>query len=569
MGKLSQLKVTIYTSEKRKNSLECPLKHFITGINKIKFVLLDFHPEHVSIIKKTYLTFLTSLLLLNKRNKSFTVVSLQKNKWMTLNDKRIFSNPNSLIISWLQTLARELTGKEKDFKPFWNQQCLENSKKLWLPIETDYVDLHSNSSNSYLKVVESNSSFSILKMENPQNKNCLRTYSPSFTFTHVDQWVNEDTRTKKIRLYPNVNQRKILKNWLGTTRWVYNKTLEYIKSQNLNRVNVVELTSKFITEKTREGIKNSEVPEWTFDTPKDIRKGALRDIEKAYKTAFTNLKNGNITRFQLRYKSKKSSTSVEIPNTAIKYKDGDLEIYKSRGLGKIKISRRQKKKDNIDITQYCRLQCIRNQWFLCVPYKKSSEERKEPEKEVCSLDPGVRTFQTIYSATEVIKVQHNRDTFRKLRDKLDHFKSLRAQKIISSSTYKRRHDRIQRRLLNISDEIHYKTIQILRNYRHILLPSFENQEMVSRNRSLSSKTKREMFGLRHYVFKNRIQTSMNLDRFSNVNIVSEEYTSKTCSNCGIMNTPGTDIYKCSNCNLVIDRDMNGARNILLKHLKNI
>lgn len=50
-------------------------------------------------------------------------------------------------------------------------------------------------------------------------------------------------------------------------------------------------------------------------------------------------------------------------------------------------------------------------------------------------------------------------------------------------------------------------------------------------------------------------------------IVDESYTSKTCGRCGNLNNKlgGNKIYKCTNCNLVIDRDINGARNILLKH----
>ena len=51
-------------------------------------------------------------------------------------------------------------------------------------------------------------------------------------------------------------------------------------------------------------------------------------------------------------------------------------------------------------------------------------------------------------------------------------------------------------------------------------------------------------------------------------IKSEEYTSKCCGNCGILG----DKYKhrikmCENCNSQIHRDINGARNILLKNSK--
>ena len=50
-------------------------------------------------------------------------------------------------------------------------------------------------------------------------------------------------------------------------------------------------------------------------------------------------------------------------------------------------------------------------------------------------------------------------------------------------------------------------------------------------------------------------------------ICTEEYTSKTCSKCGEINEKlgGKKIFKCEKCQLQIDRDFNGAINILLKN----
>ena len=53
-------------------------------------------------------------------------------------------------------------------------------------------------------------------------------------------------------------------------------------------------------------------------------------------------------------------------------------------------------------------------------------------------------------------------------------------------------------------------------------------------------------------------------------IVNEYYTSKSCCSCGIINhnLGSNKVLKCLNCDLEIDRDINGSINILLKGLSN-
>ncbi|KAE9036885.1 hypothetical protein PR003_g7001 [Phytophthora rubi] len=49
----------------------------------------------------------------------------------------------------------------------------------------------------------------------------------------------------------------------------------------------------------------------------------------------------------------------------------------------------------------------------------------------------------------------------------------------------------------------------------------------------------------------------------------EEYTSKTCSGCGKLkeNLGGSEVYKCVFCGAHMDRDLNGAKNILIKNIE--
>lgn len=72
----------------------------------------------------------------------------------------------------------------------------------------------------------------------------------------------------------------------------------------------------------------------------------------------------------------------------------------------------------------------------------------------------------------------------------------------------------------------------------------------------------------HYTFKQRILWKASQTTWCQVHIVTEDYTSKTCGNCGFIkdNLGRAKIYKCEKCKMVMDRDVNGARNIYLKNL---
>lgn len=50
-------------------------------------------------------------------------------------------------------------------------------------------------------------------------------------------------------------------------------------------------------------------------------------------------------------------------------------------------------------------------------------------------------------------------------------------------------------------------------------------------------------------------------------IIGEEYTTKTCGNCGTLenNIGDKKEWSCKNCKVSFDRDINGARNIMLKY----
>ena len=102
-----------------------------------------------------------------------------------------------------------------------------------------------------------------------------------------------------------------------------------------------------------------------------------------------------------------------------------------------------------------------------------------------------------------------------------------------------------------------------RNYKVVLLPIFETQKMKP---NLGRGTNRVMDIYSHYKFQQKM-IYQGKKYGCDVKIVDEHYTTKTCGNCGCMNhfVGNSNVFWCPYCKIELERDFQGARNILLKN----
>jgi putative transposase len=484
-----------------KKPLQCSLSQFVDGLKTVKSKLskegdLDHHLT----------LFLASTLILNKRGKC---VVLEPSK-------------NTSLTSKIACLLGKIL-KGKNFKPFWNEKCLEESKDLWIP---EGVNVAKEDNLPFWMAEETTSHI-----------------NSSFTST------KSGLRTLKVRLYPTPEQRKIFKEWMRTTRWLWNKVLGRVEQENLKK-DFFGLRTKFVTSKN-----NPEVEEWQTKTPVKVRDGAIKDLVTSYKSSFSNLRNGNINQFKIGFKSKKRCEypTITIPKSGISTSE-KLYIYKRYIKTPIKF-----RGDIKPIKYDCKLSFDGIKWFLSIPYEKSISTSYA--KDTCvALDPGVRNFMVGYSTSEAFKVKVNHLKFKKLLRKMDLLQSLRDLKKIKKRSWKYKRKRLTFRISNLVNEVHYKTIKKLEKFEKILLPSFESQGIVKRSRN--NFLNRNIIQLKHFRFQERLKDHIG-DRLI---IVGEEYTSKTCGVCGFLSEVGSsEVFKCGNCTFTCDRDVNGARNIYLKH----
>ncbi len=481
----------------------------------------------------------------------------------------------------LQTLDQGSTSKDQVYVPFWNSRLQETSNKLWCPIETDSVDLPLNCLSGSFNNMELNSWFLTRTWNHLQTQNLQKTFLPSSMFSIVELMEGESTKqrkktrigtkkkettktpncVRKIRLKPSQEVVTIFKKWFGCVRLTYNIALHAINHQKFPK-NMYRLRDKFVT--------SCNIPkhlQFLLDTPKHVREGALTDLMKAFQI---NFDKGE--KFEMKYRSKKDTQSIIIPKAAIKLlkETGTLKMYPTYLQTALKCNI----KDVTEIGNDCRLvmdKLGRLYLHVLMFQEVASENQRGKQEAWAALDPGVRTFMTLYSPQgKVIKFGHN-DNIRLLRlcKHLDKLISKRdKEKGKTKRRMKKAEQRLRYRIKNLVNDVHWKVINhLLLHFDNIVIPPFQVKEMTKKTqRVLNKTTTRCMYNWCHFLFRKRLIEKAK-QRNVKVFVRTEEYTSKTCTLCGHQNNvKGKKVVCCSKCCIKVDRDIAGARNIFIKNV---
>lgn len=565
------------------------------------------------------------IFFLYNKDKKLKIQYFISDKRLIINNKLITYKKVNNVQKILKIIILQLIDYQIKLKPFWNDNCLNISNQLWLPIN----EIKNNINYTNFSITESinnlnnndfkNSDFFTKFKINPVDINVInnnihqikeknKELNQKKIDTHIKEgkkglpttlinedkilYENEVMRTKQIRIYPNKDQINIFKNWFGTCRSIYNKVLYSYKHTEKNKPNLsnfMSLRNSYVTYKSKNNEINPNIEKWELDVPKDVRAETLRDLSKSYNITLNNLKNNKIHHFNMRYRKKKDNQSIVIPNTAIKYiieqdkkkkkndnqknsKCKSLYIYNSFIKDKIRYCKKDFNKNkkfflkNNKFIYDSRLIKKNNKYYISVVYKIQKINNNVSNNTV-SLDPGFRTFQTCYSPNKITEYKINNERISKVIKRIDKLKSLSStteSKSISNK-YNKKINRLEERKKNQMKEIHYKVINdLIKENDIIILPNFENQEI--QKTILNKKVRRSINIYSHYTFKCRLKDKLSLYHNKQMINLSEEYTSKTCSKCGnIDNNLGCKkIYHCNNCEMILDRDINGARNIFIK-----
>lgn len=475
--------------------------------------------------------------------------------------------------------AQRIASNEKVLKPFWNELCRELASLLWLPTETDLRDLGLTSFDKSLSEMVENSWFST-KLYSRQNKSLPTTCSlrqaqcGAISSTYFPQECTgscfdyaqhkEIIKSKSIKLSPTPAQKRTFKHWHDVSRWVYNQALNFMivyetcEELGVKKPSWMDIKKMF----------TQTLPEWTKDVPFQIKGIAVKEAVNAY-WATLKAHKGKKGKIYFKFRSYKDPVqSCFIPKTAI----SDKGIY-PRVSGKyLKLleSLPELVLSAVEVEVLdSRLVWRAGKYFLTIPTKQHVSYG-ENQARVVAIDPGVRVFSTFYGTescgflgqgdfSRIQRLAHYLDDLISRMSKVTNKQKLRKMKLAVA--------RMREKIKNLIDELHHKVaLFLVTNFDCILLPTFETQQMVGKShRKIQSKTVRSLLSFAHYRFKTFLKHKA-FEFGKKVVDVCEAYTSKTHPETGEVKKVGSaKRIKLLNGQW-INRDIVGARNILLRAL---
>jgi transposase len=290
----------------------------ITGENKEKLEQLKQQEDSIDITEKICLQKTTRIESLKQKNEYATVECQHQVNEMISTDKLSSLEQTIQNISLSLTLDQVSTLKEKALTPFWNQQSMEISKKLYLPTKIDSPVSGLNCLNESSNNIQMEKSWFSINEKITHNKNSLMTsfqlsqYSlPDCTDLEVTQLKRKSEKrlkTLKGRLLPTENEKKQLIEMMEQSRWYYNSLVscfythygsleKIIKHKKFDYIEIRNLLSKYSyieKENEKEIIKYFKLKE-LYSNPEnfDFYKKCVVEDNKILKEKIDNSKDDN------------------------------------------------------------------------------------------------------------------------------------------------------------------------------------------------------------------------------------------------------------------------------------
>ena len=389
----------------------------------------------------------------------------------------------------------------------------------------------------------------------------------------------------KIELVPNNKQKTYFRKAFGCARLAYNWGI----AEWQRRYKEGEKCSFFALNKAFNAIKGEQYP-FVYEVSKYACAQSLRNVDRAYKNFFENLKKGKVC--YPKFKRKKDNqgsfyfAEVKLSDTNTNSKVFKKMTHNERlkrqylkvpNLGCVKMTRRVRfegKINGVVISQEG------SKYFASFSMLITEDEYKRTHPHAASnkkeksigVDVGIKSALVLSDGISVDSPKPLKNNLRKIKrfsrqlDKRIHArtKQERLSGVKKSNNYRKlslKLANVQRRVANIRRDFTQKVTTILTtHYGQIAVEDLNVTGMV-KNHRLAQSVSDVAFGelLRQMEYKSA---------WNGVNVKKADRfypSSKTCSVCGNAKTDlklSDRTYRCDKCGAVMDRDYNASLNLL-------
>jgi len=359
-------------------------------------------------------------------------------------------------------------------------------------------------------------------------------------------------KTFKYRLNPTPAQERAMRATLDACRWLYNHLLEQRKTAYEER----GATLTPYTQQAMFGALKAEHPTLADAHSQVLQNVAVR-LDLAFKAFFRRVKAGETPGYP-RFRGRERYDSFCYPQSGYKL-DGD-RVYLSK-IGHVKAVVHRPLEG---IVKTC---CVRRtsagKWF--VAFSCAVEAHPLPPVDTAvGIDVGLEKFATLSTGERIANPRFfrrdERDLARAQRRLSREPRPDKGQRATPARRKRRRvvariHERIANRR---ADFAHQQSRAVVNAYGVIAVEDLSINTMVHNHclaKSIHDAAWRRFIAYLSYKAEDAGRTLV---------AVNPAYTSQTCSRCGhrARKELSERVHRCSRCGLVLDRDLNAARNIL-------
>ena len=417
---------------------------------------------------------------------------------------------------------------------------------------------------------------------------------------------NKIIKTRQIQFFTTKIQKITLATWFNECTKVYNYCCDKFNN------NPTFFRDPYTI--TKLAIFNELYGADDKSCPYAILTNEVKRFHSNIQSCYTNLRNKYITQFTMKHKNIIKSQSICIPYNSVKNGTFYSTFLGTKIKGLKTIIGNNVVNDCFIIHDKINKRYTMN--MPCYENKNNNILQREP---IVALDPGEKIFMAYHGLDSYGKIGIDvrkkillyQKRIKKYQSVLKNGKN-RKGKNIKKANKKKIKQHIQRnynKIKNFVKELHNKTALFLcKNYERILIPEFKTQSMISNGKNsrdykkeieikkkirnynindaynedpeygksikkyynrksrLATRVKFVLMSLSHYKFRQHLFNKSE-EYGCKMELVTEEYTSMTCTNCGLQSKNYNNrIKSCRNCKYKIDRDIGGSRNILIKNI---